>query len=58
MISVSFKPAEAEIEASSPDDAVLGQHKAGFRNVQGEGDRHTGRKILILSTMQMISGHP
>ena len=31
MISVGFKPAEAEIEASSPDDAVLGQHKAGFR---------------------------
>ena len=31
MISVGFKPAEAEIETSSPDDAVLGQHKAGFR---------------------------
>ena len=31
MILVGFKPAEAEIEASSPDDAVLGQHKAGFR---------------------------
>ena len=57
MISVGFKPAEAEIEASSPDDAVLGQHKAGFRDVQGEADRHTGRK-MILSTRQMISGHP
>ena len=58
MISLGFKPAEAEIEAASPDDAVLGQHKPGFRDVQGEADRHTGRKMLILSTMQMISGHP
>ena len=58
LISMGFKPAEEETQTSTPDDAVLGQHKAGFRNVQGEGDRHTGRKILILSTMQMISGHP
>jgi len=55
---VGFKPAEAEIEASSPDDTVLGQHKAGFRDVQGEADRHTGRKMMILSTTKMSSGHP
>ena len=55
---MGFKPAEEETQTSTPDDAVLGQHKAGFRDIQGEADRHTGGKMLILSTMQMISGHP
>ena len=36
MISVGFKPAEAEAQASTPDDAILGQHRAGFRDIQGE----------------------
>ena len=35
MISVSCKPDEAEIQVSTPDDAVLGQHRAGLRDVPG-----------------------
>ena len=35
MISVGFKPAEAETQVSTPDDAVLGQHRAGLRDVPG-----------------------
>ena len=35
MYSVSFKPNEAEIQVSTPDDAVLGQHRAGLRDVPG-----------------------
>ena len=39
MISVGFKPAEAETQASTPDDTILGQHRAGFRDIQGEPEQ-------------------
>ena len=39
MISVGFKSAEAETQASTPDDAALGQHRVGFRDLQGEPDQ-------------------
>jgi len=39
MISLGFKPAEAEIQVSTQDDAIQGQHRAGFRDVLGESDQ-------------------
>ena len=47
MISVGFKPAEAETQASTPDDAVLGQHRASLRDIQGEPDQQPWKKMLI-----------
>ena len=58
MILVSFTPAEGEIQASTPDDAVPGKHRAGLRDIQGEPDQHHWQKMLILSTTQMNSGLP
>ena len=43
MISVGFKPAKAEIQVSTPDNAFQGQHRAGFRDVPGESDQQHWR---------------
>ena len=39
MTSLGFKHAEAEIQVSTPDDAIQGQHRAGFRDVLGESEQ-------------------
>ena len=39
MISVSFKPDEAEIQEPTPDDAIPGQHRLRLRYVPGEPDQ-------------------
>lgn len=58
MTSLGFKHAEAEIQVSTPDDAIQGQHRAGFRDVLGESEQQHWRKMSILSTTQMSSGLP
>ena len=36
---MGFKPAEEETQTSTPDDAVLGQHKAGFSDIKEEPEQ-------------------
>ena len=47
MISVGFKPAKAETQASTSDDAVPGHQRANLRDIQGEPDQLHWRKMLI-----------
>ena len=56
MITVGFKPAKAEIQVSTPDDTVPGQHRADFRDVPGESDQQQRKKMWILTTTQLNSG--